>query len=130
MRLNNQEIKLQNTQYYFTTKAENTHEKYTIKCNELYQCYGSYSTDKINALEYCKNIVSHLQDCYNINVLNYGIHSKNIFQFTYVINADFNGHIITFYITKDSNKIIADKNAIKLLLETLERNENNRYILD
>ena len=132
LRLNNQIIEILNGRQ-FTTQAENTHNQLYIKCNELYECYGSYSHAKINAFNYCIDILNSLKECKNISILNYGISSKNIFQFTYVINALFNDSIISFYITRDNNKIIADKKTIETLLNTLKykfNGYNNIYYLD
>lgn len=137
MKLNNQTIRIKNTKdsylYQFQTRAENTHNAMYIKCENLRQCYSSYSDFKEKAFQYCINIVNYLKECKQVKIINHGISGKNIFQFTYTINAYINNMLVSFYITRDNNKIIADKNTIKTLLNTLEclkTKYDNIYLLD
>ena len=85
-----------------TKKAKNYINSYYNAINngiqDLYQCYTTYSNDKVKAMQYCKKLQSDL------NGQNGYIVTYNIYQFTYAFiyyDKDNKKHLV--YITKCNN---------------------------
>ena len=71
---------------------------------ELSQCYGSYSSKKQNAWNYCKEL------CMSKNGSGLRILSRNVYQFTAAFKYEENGKQYLMYISKSEDRpiVLAD----------------------
>ena len=97
---------------FYINDAEKDIKNYMGKITTPYyylrQCYNKYSYNKEKALEYCVRIQSKIRDMDGVQIVSSGIHSYNIFQFTYAINFIKDGKKYCLYITKDKNTLYAE----------------------
>lgn len=72
---------------------------YYSSAKELYQVYGSYSQAKVNAMEYCKEMMEKYNG-YDLCIIS---HNCNVFSVGFIFKDD-DGKKIFAYITRDYDR--------------------------